>query len=183
MWYQIAMANRLGSPPRTALSEELLVALRRSRDLVDRDYWRSLPVTRLAAASGLSPFAYIRAFAAAYGETPGRYRTRRRMERARELLRATSLPVTEVALAVGFASLGTFCRRFAESVGESPSAYRRQARRPGATAAIPGCFVLTWQSGLAEAPPREAAIPEKRRDRVAPYGPRPGQPTVGGESR
>lgn len=116
---------------------------------MDRDYRQCLPIQRLAVGAGLSVSAYIRAFAVTYGETPGRYRTRRRMERARDLLRATPLPVTEVALEVGFESLGTFCRRFREAVGVTPSEYRRRAGQPGATAEIPSCFALRWGTGLA----------------------------------
>ena len=45
------------------------------------------------------------------------------------LLRESDRPVTEVALDVGFQSLGTFSRTFREVVGESPRAYRERAMR------------------------------------------------------
>jgi transcriptional regulator GlxA family with amidase domain len=87
-------------------------------------------------------------FHAAYGETPGQYRTRRRVERASELLRSVNLTVTEVCMLVGFSSLGTFSRRFSELVGRSPSAYQAEAARLGGPAPIPGCFALMWRTGL-----------------------------------
>ena len=70
--------------------------LRRARDTIDRDYAEPLTVSILAAEAGYSPAHFIRAFRGAYGETPGRYLTRRRMERACELLRSVNLTVTEV---------------------------------------------------------------------------------------
>ena len=60
--------------------------LRRARDRIDRDYAGQIDIPALAAAAGYSREHFIRAFRAAYGETPGRYRTRRRVERG--LLRA-----------------------------------------------------------------------------------------------
>ena len=125
-----------------------LRALRRARDRIDRDYAEQLDVAELAADAGYSLGQFIRAFDAAYGMTPGRYRTRRRVERACDLLRSVNLTVTEVCMLVGFSSLGTFSRRFTELVGRSPSAYQREAARQGGPAPIPGCFALMYRTGL-----------------------------------
>jgi AraC-like DNA-binding protein len=85
-----------------------LPALRRARNLIDRDYADLLDLDALAREAGYSKYHFARAFAAAYGEPPRAYLTRRRIERAKELLRAGNLSVTEVCLAVGFESLGSF---------------------------------------------------------------------------
>ena len=130
-----------------------LRALRRARDRIDRDYAQQIGMAALAAEAGYSLGQFIRVFCAAYGETPGRYLTRRRVERACELLRSVNLTVTEICMLVGFSSLGTFSRRFADIVGRSPSAYRREAARLGGPAPIPGCFVLMWRTGLPAARP------------------------------
>ena len=53
---------------------------------------------------------------------------RRRIERAKELLRGTELSVTEVSVEVGFRSLGSFSTAFTELVGEPPSEYAPLAR-------------------------------------------------------
>jgi AraC-like DNA-binding protein len=124
--------------------------LRRARDLMDRRYAEPLSVAAVAGRVGYSPYHFIRAFRAAYGETPGRYLARRRVERACELLRSVNLTVTEICVLVGFTSLGTFSVRFREVVGVPPSAYRREAARRGGPAPIPGCYALVWGTGLAE---------------------------------
>jgi AraC-like DNA-binding protein len=125
--------------------------LRLARDRIDRDYADPISIPVMAAAAGYSREHFIRAFHAAYGDTPGRYRTRRRVERACDLLRSANLTVTEICLLVGFTSLGSFSARFAELTGMSPSAYRRVAAERGGPAPIPGCFALMYRTGLAAA--------------------------------
>ena len=131
---------------------DLLAHLRAARDLIDRAYAEPLDLDRLARWAGCSRYHFLRAFAATYGQTPGRYLTHRRLERAKDLLRTANLTVTEICLLVGFSSLGSFSSRFSTIVGMSPSAYRAQAVRAGGPPPVPGCFVLMWS---------HPAIPEK----------------------
>jgi AraC-like DNA-binding protein len=120
---------------------QLLPHLRRARDHIDRHFDRPLDLAQLAQVAAVSRFPFVRSFDAAYGETPIRYLTRRRIERAQDLLRHANLTVTEVCQLVGFASLGSFSRRFTHLVGESPTAYRdRWAARGGPH--VPGCYLF-----------------------------------------
>jgi hypothetical protein len=86
------------------------------------------------------------------------YLTNRRVERAQDLLRTTNLTVTEVCMAVGYSSLGSFATRFRETTGETPGAFQRRWAANGAPR-IPGCFVFMW--GLAERGRGDVAIEEK----------------------
>ena len=117
---------------------EDLIRLRRARDTIDRDFARPLDVPALARVALMSPGHFSRSFRAAFGETPYSYLMTRRIERAKALLRRGDLTVTEVCMAVGCTSLGSFSSRFTELVGESPSAYR--ARRHDDGAVIPACI-------------------------------------------
>jgi AraC-like DNA-binding protein len=131
------------------VTPEELVHLRRARDLIDRDYARPLDVPAMARAALMSPAHFSRQFRTAYGETPYSYLMTRRIERAKALLRRGELSVTDVCLAVGCTSLGSFSARFTELVGESPSAYR--ARDHAALAPVPACWakVVTRPTRLA----------------------------------
>jgi AraC-like DNA-binding protein len=115
--------------------------LRRARDHIDRHYQQPLDLAELARVAGVSKFHFVRTFEATYGETPIRYLTRRRIERAQDLLRVANLTVTEVCLAVGFSSLGSFSTRFTSLVGESPTAYRARWAKRGAPY-VPGCYLF-----------------------------------------
>jgi transcriptional regulator GlxA family with amidase domain len=115
-----------------------LARLRRARDLMDREYASPLDVAALARAALMSTAHFSRQFRAAYGETPYAYLMTRRIERAKALLRQDGLSVTDVCLAVGCTSLGSFSARFTQVVGETPTAYR--ARDHGALVSVPGCI-------------------------------------------
>jgi AraC-like DNA-binding protein len=120
--------------------EESNRGLLRARDAMDRSYAEPLDVRTLARIAHVSEAHFIRGFRATFGETPHRYLQRRRVERAMFLLRATDRSVTEICMAVGFTSLGTFSRTFREIVGESPTKHRRR----GPVGPAPTCFAMAW---------------------------------------
>ncbi|WP_166868978.1 helix-turn-helix transcriptional regulator [Salinibacterium sp. ZJ70] len=115
-----------------------LVRLRQARDRIDRDYAEPLDVAALARGALMSVGHFQRCFRAAYGETPYGYLMTRRIERAKALLRRGDLSVTEVCIAVGCTSLGSFSSSFTRLVGMSPSAYRAGAHPDAADAALDG---------------------------------------------
>jgi len=127
----------------------LLVHLRHARDHVDRHFAEPLDLDRIAAVAGVSKYHFIRCFRMTYGETPMRYLTRRRIERAQDLLRAANLTVTEICMVVGFSSLGSFSAKFSQLVGESPTAYRNRYARAGVPH-IPGCYLFMGIVGVAQ---------------------------------
>jgi AraC-like DNA-binding protein len=119
----------------------------RARDLLAADLAARVTLERAAREASLSPFHFQRTFARVFGESPHEFVTRLRLERAKDLLAAGDLPVTEVCLEVGYTSLGTFSSRFAARIGLSPSEYRRTARNWVAplhgwrVCRIPACFL------------------------------------------
>lgn len=129
----IAHMRRAAAPPHL----DDLALLRRVRDRMDREYAQPLDVEALAQGVGMSAGHFSRQFRRAYGESPYTYLMTRRIERAMALLRRGDMSVTEVGLAVGCSSLGTFSTRFTELVGVSPSVYRSEAG--SATEGIPSC--------------------------------------------
>ena len=131
----------------------VLPHVRRARDHIDAHFAEDLDLDRLAAVAGLSKHHFARSFEAAYGETPMRHLTRRRIERAQDLLRSANLTITETCMLVGFSSLGSFSTRFTELVGESPSAYRARWAGSGGPR-IPGCYLFMWGLRPIEQPRR-----------------------------
>ena len=112
----------------------------RARDAMDRQYAEPLDIAGLARIALVSEAHFIRTFRAVFGETPNRYLQRRRVERAMFLLRETDRSITDICMAVGFTSLGTFSRMFRAVVGVAPSEFRRTS----VSAAVPTYYSMAW---------------------------------------
>src|SRR5258708_28913897 len=88
-------------------------------------YGEPLSLSDIAKSAILSRFHFCRVFTEATGVSPGRYLSAIRIYQAKRLLVSTSLSVTDISLAIGYNSLGSFTNRFTESVGASPTRFRR----------------------------------------------------------
>jgi transcriptional regulator GlxA family with amidase domain len=138
---------------------KLLRRLLRAKDRMDAASHEPWPIARLASVSHVSQTHFARAFKTAFGLPPHRYLLSRRIERALALLRESDMPVTEIALATGWQSLGTFGRTFHDVTGQTPSearlSWRNLAHRLDH---VPECVV-----SAAHRPNLVMAVSEKRR--------------------
>ncbi len=103
---------------------------------------KPLPLRAMAEVAGLSPYYFCRVFRQVTSVSPGEFLSALRIEAAKRLLLTTTLDVTDICLAVGYTSLGTFSARFAEMVGFSP----RSLRRLAATFTLPDPPIAAEQS-------------------------------------
>lgn len=140
---------RLHTAERThsVLTPATRARLERARTLIHTEFAEPLDLTALARAARFSRHHFLREFRREFELTPHQYLTRRRLEIAKQLLTSTELSVTEVCLAVGFSSLGSFSSLFRRHVGRSPADFR--ARRfaapklpPRPPVLIPNCFLF-----------------------------------------
>ncbi len=116
-----------------------ILAHQAARLLDDPEAWsESAPsVERLAARLGVSDRHVRRIFEAQFGVSPVQYLQTRRLLTAKQLLADTDLPVTQVALASGYASVRRFNAAFVEHYGLNPTRLRREgAARPAQGMAI-----------------------------------------------
>jgi AraC family transcriptional regulator len=99
--------------------------LRRVTDYMLMHLDRPVGLDELAAQAQLSRYHFCTAFRIATGRTPHVWLTEQRMARARRLLADPTLSVSEIALAVGYATPSAFATSFRRMVGMTPSDYRR----------------------------------------------------------
>ena len=130
-------------------------ALWRAREFIDAHFTQPLNLDDLARTANFSRYHFLRAFRRAFHATPHEYLTRKRVERARELLAESNLTVTEICFTVGFESLGSFSSLFHKIVGWSPSIYRARAWeiRKKPLKFIPNCYVI--MHGIQVSDPKE----------------------------
>ena len=100
--------------------------LARVREQLDAAIRGPNPVfSDLAGAAGVHPVYLSRAFRAAYGCTPGDYLRRLRIERAQRLLAESDVPLSQVAVAVGYYDQSHFTGAFRRATGTTPAQYRK----------------------------------------------------------
>jgi transcriptional regulator GlxA family with amidase domain len=97
---------------------------RRVRQHIEAHMGRTIPIGELAGVAGLSRSHFGRAFRQSAGVAPHDYLMRCRVRRAQDLLAGTELPLSEIALACGFADQSHYSRHFRHRVGITPSRYR-----------------------------------------------------------
>ncbi|MGJ7032722.1 AraC family transcriptional regulator [Niabella hirudinis] len=89
-----------------------------------------ISMTQVAQQLTVSYSKFRKDFKAVTGLSPNQYHLELRLGKASELLRATSLPVQEIADQTGFETLFYFSRIFKKKFGQSPKHYRELHRRP-----------------------------------------------------
>jgi AraC-like DNA-binding protein len=100
--------------------------IKRVTSYIDTQLGSTIKVKDLVALTRLSSSHFSHAFKESFGEAPFVYITRRRMERARQLMLGTAEPLSQIALACGLYDQAHFTRVFRRVVGISPNVWRRQ---------------------------------------------------------
>lgn len=125
----IVCTSRSRSTPKTASSRRGTTARHRTlvhevERLLGQRFGESLGLAQIAAAVGASPYHLARIFRASTGHTIHEHRTRIRINVAIQRLADPRLPLTDLALDLGYSSHSHFSEQFRRSVGISPSTLR-----------------------------------------------------------
>jgi AraC family transcriptional regulator len=123
------------SQPRRAFDaaekwDETGVKLDAMLDMIDSRLGEPLTLDGMAKHVDVSRAHFVRRFRAVTGVSPHRYLTMRRIEKAKQLLRDSCMPLSQIGLNVGFGSQSHFTQVFHAETGHPPSQYRA-LREPG----------------------------------------------------
>lgn len=97
---------------------------------INQNYMYDLPLEKLAKMAGYSKYHFSRIFKEHNGMSFIQYINGKRIKAAERLMADSAMPITEVAMQSGFASLTTFNRAFRKAKGCSPSEFRRMYKLP-----------------------------------------------------
>ena len=103
-------------------------ALRRVQLFVEAKLGQPIHLSDLAERAALSTYHFARAFKTTMGTTPRAFIERRRIEKTRQLLRESDMPLAEIALDAGFETQSRFTTAFRRATGFTPAVYRKGAR-------------------------------------------------------
>jgi AraC-like DNA-binding protein len=101
---------------------------------MEANFCYSLPLDAFAKMCHRSLSSFKREFGQCYGTTPAKWLIGRRLECAAQMLRTTSMSITEIALECGFEEPSHFSRTFKAKFGRSPTDCREQNARRDDTA-------------------------------------------------
>lgn len=99
-------------------------SLQEAIDYISDNLAKKLTLAEIAGAAHLSPYHFSHLFKRSTGLSPYQYVLGRRVQRAKELLASSSLPIADVALSSGFSSQSHLTRHFKRLVGTNPKVFR-----------------------------------------------------------
>jgi AraC-like DNA-binding protein len=118
---------------------------------IDENYHEPIGLDDISRSAYLSRFHFHRLFTRVYKITPHQYLTRKRINKAKDLLVKDELSVMEVCNSVGFESIGSFSTLFKKEMGFPPQYYRnmawlkQQQSKDQPKKFIPHCFLETYK--------------------------------------
>ena len=121
-----------------------------AKSFIDDNFQESIGLDEISEKAFLSKFHFHRLFTKIYRRTPHQYLTRKRLDKAKDLL-AENKPVNEVCNEVGFESIGSFSILFKKEIGFAPTYYRnmawlkKQEAKQQPRKFIPHCFVDSYK--------------------------------------
>ena len=102
--------------------------LRRATEMLNAHLDGELSLQTVAHACELSLSHFARAFKSSTGQPPHRWLMQRRVELAKHMLSTSMAPLSDIAIACGFADQAHFTRVFRQRTGASPGTWRRITR-------------------------------------------------------
>jgi AraC-like DNA-binding protein len=132
------------------ISLELYQRIVAAKVFIDENFQEDISLEDISQHAFLSRFHFHRLFSAVYKTTPHQYLTRKRIDKAKDLL-SQNKSIAEVCNAVGFESIGSFSGLFKKEIGFAPTYYRNMAwlkkqkaiEQPKAF--IPHCFIESYR--------------------------------------
>jgi len=96
--------------------------------IIEANLFSQLSIEELAAQNNLSISSFKREFARLYNDTPANYIKAKKLEKAAELLLASTERITDIAFNCGFNDLANFTKSFNEKYNATPTSYRLQKK-------------------------------------------------------
>lgn len=93
-------------------------------EYIYEQYMFNISLDELAKVACMSKYHFLRLFKEMYRCTPYQYIISVRLDKAKQLLRYTSMQVSEISFAIGYEDVSSFCRGFKKMYKEWPQAYR-----------------------------------------------------------
>lgn len=105
-----------------------LTAVRNMVGFIQKNYMHKISLKEIARSGAVGQSKCCKLFAKYFGQTPNTYLNQYRLSKSLEYLRSSSMPITEIALSVGFGSASYYTEIFHRCFGKSPTGFRKGNR-------------------------------------------------------
>jgi AraC-like DNA-binding protein len=135
------------------LTNDIYDKLVRAKVFIDNNFDDAIDLGTIASHACLSAFHFHRLFPKVYQVTPHQYITKKRLQKAKELLKTGQFSVAGICTDIGFESHGSFSVLFKKHHGVTPKSYQIKALRLQQKAqeqpryVIPSCFLSADATG------------------------------------
>ena len=118
--YFVRNTKTFSSPKKLSTEKLNLIS-----EYIDANLERKITLSDLAAVAGIGKFYFSRLFKSSIGCSPYTYVLRRRIEKAKKLLRYSNISICEIALECGFSNQSHLAKHFRRISGTTPASYRQ----------------------------------------------------------
>lgn len=118
------ITQRLSGSGRVSSRETVHSVVEQAKQILDDNLHQTVDVQEIAANLYVSYAWFRRVFKEQTGEAPTEYHQKRRLEKARQLLRDSDKPIKQISETLGFKNQNHFSALFKRKTGQSPSVFR-----------------------------------------------------------
>lgn len=124
--HELHTKSNIDAPPTVRGREVAVKAIEEVINYIDENYMNKITLSDLAEMSHFSPIYFHKLFYDTTGVTPYNYILDKRIEKAKQLLSITNIPISDIAACCGFTDQAYFGKVFKTATGTTPLKFRKQ---------------------------------------------------------
>jgi AraC-like DNA-binding protein len=109
-----------------SLSKQDMLHIRQAKTIVDENYDTNITIPHLARQVGINEVKLKEGFKELYGNSIHTYLLQLRLEKAKQLLLTTTMPITDITYHIGYSHVTHFTTLFKKEFGLTPSEWRKE---------------------------------------------------------
>jgi AraC-like DNA-binding protein len=108
------------------LSKQDMLYIRQAKTILDENFDRHITIPQLARQAGINEAKLKEGFRELYGNSIHTYLQQLRLEKAKQLLLTTAMPITDITYHIGYSHVTHFTTLFKKQLGLTPTEYRNK---------------------------------------------------------
>jgi len=111
------------------LSKQDMVYIRQAKTILDENFDKHITIPQLARQAGINEAKLKEGFRELYGNSIHTYIQQFRLEKAKQRLLTTSMPITDITYHIGYSHVTHFTTLFKKEVGVTPTEFRNMNKQ------------------------------------------------------